>query len=176
MLGRRAARRLQLVMRDVEAGKAQAAAAGIDQDRNPGPGAGAGGQREFPHQKRRGDAEIQEIRQRIQLRADLARRPQAAGQQPVQPVDGGGKQDQDHGEMEIAGKDEADRRQPGAKAQQRDHVRDQRQEGQAVALKLHLLALGATRHLADRPAPLAFVRGEIGDHGFPGHGGLAHRH
>ena len=75
--------------------------------------------------QRRGDAEIHEIAQAIELGAEPRRALEHAGDAPIDAVEQRGEDDGGHRPFELVFDREPDRRQPGAQGQQRDEVRQQ---------------------------------------------------
>ena len=73
---------------------------------------------------RRRDAEIDEVGEQVELLAEARGGAEIARQAPVDAVEDDGEDDPRDGEVEAVLDRHADRRQPGAKAEQRDEVRE----------------------------------------------------
>ena len=70
----------------------------------------------------RASAEIHEIREALEFRAELGRTLQGAGDAAVEPVEDRSRDDGEDRELEAALHREADRGEPEAERHQRDHV------------------------------------------------------
>ncbi len=93
--------------------KSQAATDREDEHEKPAGASEIHNQR-LEHQQPRGDAETQEIREEVELGAQIARRLQPPGEKAVEPVGQRGEHDQPCRETVVAADSEPDRSQPGA--------------------------------------------------------------
>ena len=157
---------------DVEAGKPQAGADREDQRRGPAH-VRRPGERGLVDDERGRHAEVDEVGERVELGPELARHVQLPGEEPVEPVDQRGEDDERRRRLETVGIGQPQRGQAGAEAEQRHEVRQELQQQNAV-VAVHAVGHGVGHGHLTVPGARGLPGREVGQHGFSGDHGLPH--